>query len=104
MRAAALALATLEVAVRGRRAALAGRQRVRVHAQAHRAAGRTPVEAGRLEDLVEALPLGLRLHLLRSRDDHRVDVRVALAALDDLGGGAQVADAGVGARADEDAV
>ena len=87
-----------------RRAALAGRGDVGVHAQAHRAARAAPVEAGGAEDLVEALGLGLALHLHRARDDHRVDVRGHPAALDDRGGGAQVADARVRARADEDAV
>ena len=67
VRAPAAALAALEVAVGGRGAALARLQDVRVHAQAHRAAGLAPVEAGGAEDLVEALRLGLRLHLLRSR-------------------------------------
>ena len=71
----AAALAPLEVAVRGRGAALAGRERVRVHAEAHRAAGDAPVEPGRLEDLVEALPLGLGFDLLRAGHDHRVDGR-----------------------------
>src|SRR5436305_10137490 len=64
VRAPAAALTALEVAVRGGGAALAGREDVRVHPEAHRAAGRTPVEAGAAEDLVEALGLGLRLHLL----------------------------------------
>src|SRR5688500_13442257 len=55
----ALALAPLEVAVRGRGATLTRAQDVRVHPQAHRAARRAPVEAGGAEDLVEALGLGL---------------------------------------------
>src|SRR4051794_28473622 len=104
VRAPAAPLAALEVAVRGRRAALAGLEDVGVHAQAHRAPRAAPVEAGGLEDLVEALLLGLALHLHRAGDDHRVDVAGAPAALDDARGGAQVADARVRARADEDAV
>src|SRR3954449_11830065 len=100
----AAALASLEVAVRGRGAALAGLEDVGVHAQAHRAARAAPVEARGAEDLVEALLLGLLLHLHRAGDDHRVDVARHLAPLDDLGGGAQVADARVRARADEDPV
>ena len=36
-----------------------GRRDVRVHAQAHRAAGAAPVEPGPPEHLVEPLPLGL---------------------------------------------
>ena len=55
----ALALAALEVAVRRRGAALARREDVGVHPQAHRAAGAAPVESGRPEDLVQPLGLGL---------------------------------------------
>src|SRR5579883_904101 len=40
----ALALTSLKIAVRGRGAALAGLEDVRVHAQAHRAARLAPVE------------------------------------------------------------
>src|SRR5215208_4112043 len=82
VRAAARALAALEVAVRGRRAALAGLQLVRVHGQAHRAALAAPVEARGGEDLVQALGLGLRLDLHRARDDHGVHVAADLLALD----------------------
>src|SRR6266536_464526 len=53
VRAPAAALAALEVAVRGRGAALAGLEDVGVHAQAHRAAGGPPVEAGGAEHAVE---------------------------------------------------
>src|SRR5215217_866434 len=64
VRAPAAALAALEVAVRRRRAALAGREDVRVHPEAHRAAGGAPVEPGGGEDAVDSLRLGLRAHLL----------------------------------------
>src|SRR3954471_17288804 len=104
VRAAAGALAALEVAVRRRRAALARVQLVGVYGPAHGAAGAAPVEARLGEDLVQALSLGLRLDLHRARDDHGVHVAVDLLARDHLGRRAQVADAGVGARADEDAV
>src|SRR5262245_43452738 len=57
----ARALAALEVAIRRRRSALAGLELVAVHGEAHRAAGLAPVEAGFLEDLVEAFLLGLFL-------------------------------------------
>src|SRR4051794_38524487 len=59
VRAPAAALAALEVAVRGRRAAFARREDVGVHPEAHRAAGGAPVEARGAEHLVEALALGL---------------------------------------------
>src|SRR5215469_14590320 len=47
------ALASLEVAVGGRGAALAGLQDVGVHGEAHGAAGLAPLKAGGLEDGVE---------------------------------------------------
>src|SRR5262249_45390679 len=53
--AAACALAAFEVAVRGRCAALARFQPVVVHREAHRAAGLTPFESRRGENLVETL-------------------------------------------------
>ena len=68
--AAALALPALEVAVGGRGAALPRRELVRVHAQAHRAAGEAPLGAEVLEDLVEALGLGLEAHPGGAGHDH----------------------------------
>ena len=61
MRAAAGSLAALEVAIRRRRAALAGCQAIGVHAKAHRATRLAPFEARVLEDAVEPFSLGLRL-------------------------------------------
>src|SRR4051794_37362267 len=52
VRARAAPLAALEVAIGRRRDPLAGRRDVGVHAQAHRAPGPAPVEAGRREDPV----------------------------------------------------
>src|SRR5438067_1361320 len=69
------ALAALEVAVRRRRAPLARLQDVRVHPETHRATRGAPVEARLAEHLVEPLGLGLRLDLLRTRNDHRADAR-----------------------------
>src|SRR5687767_8146117 len=57
VRAPALPLAPLEVAIGGRGAALSFAQDVRIHAQAHRASGRAPVEPGGSEHVVEALGL-----------------------------------------------
>src|SRR5581483_7199680 len=71
MRAPAGALAAFEVAVRGRRAALARLEPVGVHREAHRAPGLAPFEAGVAEDAVEALALGLRLDDARSGHDQR---------------------------------
>jgi hypothetical protein len=75
----------------------------RVHAEAHRAAGLAPVEAEILEDLVEALGLGLRLHAGRSPARPSPDAVMALRSpLDDRANGAQILDPAVGAGADED--
>ena len=62
VRASAASLAAFEVAVAGGGAALAGRKNVRIHAQAHGAAGLAPVEARFFEDAVQALGFSLRLH------------------------------------------
>src|SRR5215217_8047289 len=59
VRAAALALPSLEVAVGRRSAALAGGELVGVHAQTHRAPGAAPLGPCLLEDDVEPLVLGL---------------------------------------------
>src|SRR5690606_13313677 len=97
------ALTAFEVAVRRGSATLAGTQTVVVHGQAHGAARLAPVETGLDEDLVQTLGLGLSLHDTRARNDHRIDALVDLASLRNLGSGAQVFDATVGAGADEDA-
>src|SRR5665213_1979206 len=60
--AAFVALPAFEVAVRGRGATLARLELVRVHGEAHRAARLAPVEAGGLENLVEAFGFRLFLH------------------------------------------
>src|SRR5690349_3663920 len=102
MRASALALASFEIAVRGRGAALARSEAIGIHPEAHRAARLAPLESGVEEDLVQALALGLRLHQARARDDHRdTDVRGDPPAFDDRRGSTQILDARVGARADE---
>src|SRR5215204_5851101 len=69
--AAAGALPSLEVAVRGAGTALAGQQEVRVHAQAHRATRIAPFEAGGGEDFVEAFCFGLGLDQARAGHHHR---------------------------------
>ena len=60
MRAPEPPLTALEVAVRGRGAALLRLQLVGVHAEAHGAAGLAPFKARILEDLVEPFRLRLR--------------------------------------------
>src|SRR5437867_2205678 len=54
MRAAAAALPAFEIAVRRRRAALAGFEPVVVHREAHRASGLAPFETGVAENPVQA--------------------------------------------------
>src|SRR5688500_15311774 len=71
MSAPAGALPPFEVAVGSRGAALAGFQPVRVHSQAHRAAGLAPLEAGVAEHAVEAFLLRLRLDQARARHHER---------------------------------
>src|SRR5882762_5745533 len=81
---AAGALAAFEIAVRGRSATLARLEPVRVHGQTHRATGFAPLEAGILENPVEAFVLRLRFHQARSGHDHREpDVRGKPAPADD---------------------
>src|SRR4029077_2529069 len=101
---AALALATLEVAVAGADGVLPGLELVAVHGDAHRAAGLTPFRTGRLEDLRQALALGLALHLVRTRYDHQAHALGDAAVLEDAGREAQVADPPVRAAAHEDDV
>src|SRR5262245_29460965 len=55
----AAALSSLEVAIGGGGAALAGRHQLAVRAVAHRAAGIAPLEAGGDEDAIEPLGFGL---------------------------------------------
>src|SRR5215510_7542311 len=102
MRAGALALAPLEVAVGGGGDALALAGGVAVHSYAHGAARIAPFEPRRREDLVQ--PLGLRglLHEAGAGDDPCLDHRAP--PLRDSGSRAQILEAAVGARADEDAV
>src|SRR5688572_15177508 len=93
----ALALTALEVAVARRGAALARRELVGVHAEAHRAAGEAPFGAELLEDLVQALGLRLEADARGSGHDHDAH-RVRLAVtLDDRCEGAEILDAAVGA-------
>ena len=81
-----------------------GAKLIGVHAEAHRAARLAPIEAGRLEDLVEPFGLGLLLHQARARHDHGADIGIHLLAVDDLRHLAQILDAAIGAGADEHAV
>src|SRR4051812_9271078 len=93
-------LAADEIAVRGRGAALARRDEVAIHADARRATGMAPFEAGLGEDAVETFRLRLALHQAGARHDHRLHRFRHLAAPGDLGGEAEILDPAVGAGAD----
>ena len=101
MGAGAGALAADEVAVGGRDAALAWRHPLAVGGETHRAAGLAPFEARLGEHAVQALGFCLGLDAHRAGHDPGGDMIGLVPALHDLGGGAQVGDAGVGAGADE---
>src|ERR1043166_1986405 len=82
--AAAEPLAPLEIAVRGRGATLARHELVRIHGEAHGAAGLAPFETGLDENLVEPFRLRLILDQAGARTDHRVDFRVHVLARHEL--------------------
>src|SRR3954465_3782795 len=105
MGATAGALPPFEVAVRCGRATLAGIELVRIHAEAHGAAWLAPLEACVAEDSVQAFLLGLRFYQPGTRYHHRhADVGSDAPALHHGRGDAQILDARVGARADENLV
>ena len=88
MGATTLTLAALKVTVRGGGATLTGCQLVGVHAQAHGAAGESPIGTEVLEDLVQAFCFCLRAHLLGAGHDHHAHVLGDGAATHDVGRGA----------------
>ena len=98
------ALTALEVAVRRRGAAFAGRQLVGVHRQAHGAARQPPFKSGVEEDLGQTLLLGLGADKARSGHDHGAQTRLDLLALQDRGRRPQILDPAIGAGSDEDRV
>src|SRR4051794_918282 len=104
MRTSTLALTSLEIAVRCRGAALTRLQDVRVHPETHRAARVAPIEASVFKDFVEPFLLGLGLHTHRAGNHQSPGALLDLVAFEDGGGGAQVLDASVRARAEEDGV
>src|SRR5450631_3841344 len=93
-----------EVAVRGRHATLTRSNGLAVGGQAHRAARRTPFEAGGQKGQMQAFGFGVAPRLFGARHDPRRDAGCDTAACDHAGGFAQVAESAVGTRADEDAV
>jgi len=104
MGAALKTLAAFKVAVRGRGAALARRQPIGIHRQAHRAAGFAPLEPRGEKNRVETLGFRLLLDEARTRHDHAVDGPGDVLARDHLGGGAQILDPSIGAGADKNPI
>ena len=102
--ASALALASFEVAVRCGGAALPHFQLVRVHAQAHRAAGKAPLRTEVGEDLVQALGLCFEPDAGGTGHHQHPDVRVLGSAADDVRRRPEVLHPGVGAGAQEHGV
>src|SRR5581483_9426856 len=104
VRAPAAALASLEVAVAGGSAALAGSKDVRIHTQAHGAARLAPLEARGAEDFVKAFAFRLPLHRLRTWNHHGPHAGMHAVAAQRARRRAQVLEPGVGAGTDKDAV
>src|SRR3981189_2093494 len=104
MGAALVALAALEIAVRGRGAALARLELVRVHGEAHGATGLAPFEAGGDEDLVETFRFGLLLHAPAAGPPQGFAVLFHGLPRAQGGARARVLEPAVGARADEHAI
>ncbi len=95
-------LAAAEIAIGRARTAIAGRDRVAVHGNAHRAAGGGPFQPRVGEDAIEPLLLRLALDLHRAGRDQAG--HLGAASREHRGGGAQILDPRVGAGTDEDAV
>src|SRR6266566_2370129 len=91
VRAAVFALAAFEIAVRSARAAFMWRQNIRVHANAHAAAGIAPLKACGGENLVEPFFFRLRLYSARAGHNERLlDVFRHVLAGHEMGSGAQI--------------
>src|SRR5206468_220225 len=82
MRPPSTPLPAFEVAIAGRSTALSRPEDVGVHAEAHRAAGVTPLKAGVHEDGVQALGLRLALDAGRPGHHHRPHLWVDTLAAD----------------------
>ena len=98
------ALTSFKVTIAGRSAALAGSKNIRVHAQAHGAAGFAPVKTSRPKNFIQTFFFRLLLHLLRAGNHHRANMRMNAVSAYHLSRGAKILDTGVGARADKDAI
>src|SRR5579871_6241548 len=99
------ALTAFEVAVAGAGAAFVGRQNIFVHADAHAATCVAPFETGFGEDAIETFFFGFGLDAAGAGDDEGLlDIFCDVFAGDEFCCGAEIVEARIGARADEDAV
>src|SRR5436309_10543394 len=101
MSATASPLTSFEVAVAGGGTALAGLEDVRIHAQAHRTSGFTPLETCFLKNSVQALEFGGMLDGLRPRHNHGANLWVHAIASCHACCSSQVFKARVGTGSDE---
>jgi len=105
VRAAVAALAAFKVTVGGAGAALVRRENVGVHADAHAAACVAPLESGVGENFVEAFFFRGGFDSAGAGNDKRLlDGFRDMLAFDEMRGGAEIVETGIGAGADEDAV
>src|SRR5262245_26775315 len=72
MRSAPFSLTPFEISVGSRRTTLAGREYVRIHPQAHRTAGLTPIKPRVAKNAIESLRFRLPLYLATSGTNHRM--------------------------------
>src|SRR5947207_1527330 len=93
--------ASFESTVRGRGANLAAFETIRVHPEAHRAAGAPPLESRVGEDLVQPARFGGPAHAAGSGNDERFHVRGDVMASDQPRGLFEIRQPPVGARSDE---
>src|SRR6266851_2173368 len=81
---AALALPSLEIAIRRAGAALAGPQDIGIHPETHTASGLAPLEARLRKDTIESELFRLGLDLLRSGYHQRAHGGRDLSSFDDF--------------------
>src|SRR5437660_12484289 len=104
MRSASASLSSFEVAVAGRSTTLTGLQNVRIHSETHRTSRFTPLESGIEKNPIQTFGFRGMFHALRTRHNHRADGFVALVSPDNSRGCAQVFDARVRTRANENPI
>lgn len=103
MGAATTALTAFEIAIGGGGTAFARLQLIGIHRKAHRAAWLAPFKSRFDEDVVKPFSFGLFFDQARARNHHgELHAGRDLAAFGDGGGGAEILDAAIGARADKD--